>query len=282
MFGREYANHLDTLIQSFEQMNHQYREKIKSNNKNTFIEKLKKLYVLALGIPEIAFQIRSMYFEDILTTYLLNKKLTKILDAGSGIGTYTFWLGKKFPKAKVIGGEIDKNKLESCRIIAKNISIKNVTFINFDITRKLKSAAFDLIVCIDVLEHIHRYDLALKNFSHLLRNGGYLYIHVPQPNQKRIFSSLNKWHHEDHVREGISKNTLKNTLNKLGFKIIISKETLGFFGKLSWELNHLALSKSIFIASIIYPLLYVIAKMDLWFKNKNGLCLAILCQKQSK
>lgn len=280
MFGREYANHLDILTLSFEQMNDQYRKQIKSNNEYTFIEKLKKIYILAFGIPEIAFQIRSMHFKEILTSYLLNDKLTKILDAGSGIGTYTFWLGKTFTKAKVTGGEIDNYKIQTCKALANELKIKNVEFKYLNITKTNNKPIFDLIVCIDVLEHIHNYESVLKNFSKLLKNDGYLYIHVPQPNQKRIFSSLKKWYHEDHVHEGISKNTLENALKKLGFKVILSRETLGFFGKLAWELNHLTLSKSIFIASIIYPLLYVIAKMDLWFKNKNGLCLAVLAKKK--
>ena len=140
---------------------------------------------------------------------------------------------------------------------------------------------YDFIVCIDVLEHIHDYGLVLKNFSKLLKNEGYLYIHVPQPNQKRIFNSLKKWRHEDHVHEGIAKKELENKLKKLNFDILTSMETFGFFGKLSWELNHLALSKSFIVAGIAHPLLYIIAKIDLWIINKNGLGVAILAKKNT-
>lgn len=281
MFGKEYANHLDILNLSFKQMNDRYQKKAESNNKNSLVQKLKKLYVLVFGIPEIGFQIRSMYFKKILTSYLLNNKLTKILDAGSGIGAYTFWLGKKFTKAKVVGGEIDKNKLYSCRAMTSELHANNVTFVKFDITKIQRKAAYDLIVCIDVLEHIKDYNLVLKNFLHLLRNDGYLFIHVPQPNQKRIFRSLTTWHHENHIHDGIAQSKLENVLNKLGFRIVVSKETHGFFGKLAWELNHLTLSKSFFIASLIYPLLYIIAMVDFLFGNKNGLGIAILAKKEN-
>ncbi len=281
MFGREYANHLDILIHSLGEINEKYQNKIKTDENNlSFINKLKKLYISIFGIPEIGFQIRSLYFEKIIKCYLLKKNPIQILDAGCGIGIYSLLLGRMFTKARVTGGDIDKYKLQSCKAIAKELNIKNVGFEYLNITKTSNKTAYDLAVCIDVLEHIHDYELALRNFSKLLKSKGCLYIHVPQPNQKRIFSSLKNWHHEDHAHEGISKNELENRLKKLGFKIIVSMETFGFFGKLSWELNHIMLSKSFVVAGIIYPLLYVIAKIDLWINNKNDLGIAVLVKKE--
>ena len=162
--------------------------------------------------------------------YLANKNLKKILDGGCGIGAYTFLLGKTFPKAGITGGDIDKYKLQSCKTIANELNIKNVEFEYLNIAKINDKEKYDLIVCIDVLEHIHDYELVLRNFSKLLKNDGYLYIHAPQPNQQRIFNSLKKWHHEGHTHEGIIKSELEEKLNKLGFKIVVSKETFGFFG----------------------------------------------------
>jgi hypothetical protein len=112
-----------------------------------------------------------------------------------------------------------------------------------------------------------------------LNKQGCLYIHVPQPNQKRIFKSLQSWHHEDHVHEGIKKTILQNDLKKIGFQIVTSHETFGFFGKLAWELNHLILSKNFVLAGITFPFLYLIALLDKTTKNKHGLGIAILAQK---
>lgn len=279
MFGREYSNHLEILIQSFEQINENYQNKIKKGNKETLIEKLKKLYISIFGIPEIGFQIRNLYFEKILTSYRLENDIKSILDAGCGIGSYTLLLAKWFKKANVIGGDIDKNKLQACKILADELGIKNVTFTHLDITKKQNATKYDLIINIDVLEHINHYELGLENFSNLMDKGGYLYIHAPQPNQKRIFKSLKNWHHEDHAHEGIIKNELEKKLKKLGFKIIASQETFGFFGKLSWELNHITLSKSFVLAGIIFPFLYILALLDLLWKNKNGLGIAVLAKK---
>lgn len=280
MFGREYASHIDILTHSLGEINEKYQNKIKKGKEENLVEKLKKLYILLFGIPEIGFQIRSLYFEKILNSFCLKKNPKRILDAGCGIGMYSLLLGKMFAKAKVIGGDIDKYKLQSCKTIAKELNMENVEFEYLNITKTSNKATYDLAVCIDVLEHIHDYELVLRNFSKLLKSGGYLYIHVPQPNQQRIFNSLKNWHHEDHAREGITKSELENKLKKLGFKIIISKETFGFFGKLSWELNHIMLSKSFVLADIIFPFLYGLALLDLLWKNKNGLGIALLTQKK--
>lgn len=279
MFGKQYANHLDILVRSFGQMNNRY-QRVAQRENISYSERLKKLYLALFGIPEIGFQIRSLYFKKILDSYLFNKNPKKILDAGSGIGAYSFWLAKRFAKAEIIGGEIDKNKLRFCKKMVNELRLKNIMFVYFDITKIDNNRIYDMIVTIDVLEHIDKYKHALKNFYYLLHIDGYLYIHVPQPNQKRIFSTLKSWHHEDHAYEGIKKNILEEELKKIGFKIITSMETFGFFGKLAWEINHLTLAKSFVLAGIAFPFLYILARFDMLYKNKNGLGVSILAQKK--
>ena len=279
MFGREYANHLDILIASFGEINNRYQKKTKTNSNISF---LKKIYIMLFGVPEIGFQIRSIYFKKILADNLLNKNLKRILDSGCGIGAYTFLLGKTFPKAMITGGDIDKYKLKSCQTMAKELGLKNVEFDYLNITKiNNKENYYDLVVNIDVLEHIGNYELALRNFFRVLHRNGYLYIHVPQPNQKRIFNSFKKWHHEDHIREGITRKDLENLLEKLGFKIIVAQETFGLFGKFAWEINHLLLSNNFILAGIIFPLLYPLGILDTFCKNKGGLGIAVLVQKNN-
>lgn len=282
MFGKEYAQRPAILLQSFGQINEKYLKKTKTK-KSIFFERLQKLYIFLFGIPEIGFQIRSIYFKKILSTNLSHKHFKKILDAGCGIGVYTILLGKIFTDAKVTGGDINKDKLISCLLLASQLYIKNVSFSYFDVTKisKKEVLTYDLIVSIDVLEHIDNYMEALKNFYRLLQNGGYLYIHVPQPDQKRIFRSFTTWHHKDHAHEGIAKNELEKQLKKLGFNIIISRETFGFFGKLAWEINHLILSRSFVLAGITFPFLYILARLDQLWRNTDGLGVAILVQKNN-
>lgn len=282
MFGREYSKSPEILMSSFGDMNTSYKKRAKKTKSNMLMHLLSKAYIYAFGIPEIGFQIRSMYFEKIVEKKLHARKITSVLDAGSGIGMYSFWLARKFPKAQVIGEDIDQEKLDFSNKFTEQLGIKNAAFIYQDVAKKTtKKNVYDLIISIDVLEHIENYKDVLRNFRNLLTPGGYLYIHTPQPNQKRIFKSLKKWSHEGHMHEGYSPENLTAELKKLGFIILEKKETFGFFGKLAWELNHMSMKKSFLVTGISYPLLYLISKLDLSFKNTNGLGTALLARKNS-
>jgi 2-polyprenyl-3-methyl-5-hydroxy-6-metoxy-1,4-benzoquinol methylase len=277
MFGREFSQNPEILVSSFEQMHDSYRKIAKKKN-TKLINVLQKIYISLFGIPEIGFQIRSLFFESMLKKRLSGKKIYKIMDAGSGIGMYTYWLARQFPNAQVEGGEIDREKIAFCQKFTKKIKAPNISFRYFDVTKPSRDK-YDLIVNIDVLEHIENFKSVLKNFAKSLNSNGYIFIHTPQPEQRRIFNSLRSWQHEDHTREGYTPEELKGELKKLGFKIVSLRETFGFFGKLAWELNHISFKKGFVVAGILYPILFLIATLDLLSNNKNGLCTAILAKK---
>lgn len=280
MFGTEFSKHPEILLDSFKDMSHEYQKKLKKQKKSNVSSLLQKAYIKIFGIPEIGFQIRSMFFKEILLEKMRSKP-KKILDAGSGIGVYAIWAKKNYPKAEVTGCEIDKNKLEFSRNFAKELGLENLNFVFGDVTKKIPSKeGYDLIINIDVLEHIKDYKKVLKNFYNTLTPKGYLYIHTPQPKQKRLFKNLEKWHHDDHVYEGFEPKELSKELGNLGFKIVTVRETFGFFGKLSWELNHIFLSKNFMLSGLTYPIFIVISQLDLFFPNRNGLGTALLLQKK--
>jgi SAM-dependent methyltransferase len=280
MFGSDYSQNPEILLSSFGEMHKTYRGIAQKKKSKSSI--LQKAYLKILGIPEIGFQIRGLYFFDLINKNIGNKKIKDILDAGSGIGAYTFYLSKRFPKSKIIGGEIARDKLLFTTNFAKEHGFDNVAFAKFDVTATPKEKnKYELIVNIDVLEHIENYKKVLNNFYKLLKPGGYLYIHTPQPHQKRIFKQFHKWAHEDHVHEGYAPEDLRSTLEGLGFRIVELRQSFGFFGKLAWELNHMSFKKGFIVAGVIYPILYVIGYIDVFFDNEEGLGTAILAQKKN-
>jgi 2-polyprenyl-3-methyl-5-hydroxy-6-metoxy-1,4-benzoquinol methylase len=278
MFGSEYANHVNILKTSFGEMKDEYKKKVK-RDQFRLIDFLQKIYISIFGIPEIGFQIRGMYFKNTLQRYSIKPK--NILDAGCGIGTYSIYLSKRFSTAKVDGEELDKDKISFCKAFANELNLKNINFFYGNLTKSNieRGKNYDLIINIDVLEHVKEYKKMLKTFYSALKKGGYLYIHAPQSDQKRIFRSLKNWEHEDHAYEGFQIIKFNKELKKMGFKIIDSRETFGFFGKLAWELNHISLTKSFILSALIYPLLFLIACLDLLIYNREGLGITVLAQK---
>ncbi len=279
IYGKEYAMHPEILLNSFGQMSDDYKTSSKKNKTSGLLSILQKLYIRLFGIPEIGFQLRSLYFHHCMEK-LRKLEPKHILDAGSGIGLYTLHLSREFPNAIVTGVDLDNKKIFFCKRFAKELGVENAVFKKSDIVENFSNGVkYDLIVNIDVLEHIGSYKAVLRNFYKLLSPKGYLYIHTPQPDQRRIFKQLETWHHEDHIHEGFPPQTLTKDLQTIGFKVIEKRQTFGFFGSLAWELNHLLLSKSLVLSGIFFPLLYLLANLDLVVNNKRGLGTAVVAQK---
>lgn len=277
MFGSEYYNYPDVLLQSLHEMNGRYRRKIQTSS--SMLSYLTKVYIFIFGIPEIGFQVRGMYFRKALRS--LGKFFPKkVLDVGSGIGCYSFYMAKTYPRATIVGWEIDRNKLKFANVLQREFGANNAHFAYGDIVKSRGGKnIYDFIIIIDVLEHIANYKTVLKNIYRLLSQNGYVYIHVPHVHQIRHFAEFASWEHTDHVREGFDQNMLTKELTHIGFRMVEQKHTFGFFGSLAWELNHMALAKGMYIAALVYPVVYGFSLIDGMIKNKSGLGLSILVQK---
>jgi len=94
---------------------------------------------------------------------------------------------------------------------------------------------YDLILCIDVLEHLHNPQLSIFNLSCLLKTGGTLIIHTPNSNQTHILVVPKK--NEEHVRDGFQSKELYDLLAKdfIDIKII---PTFAWNEALAWDLAY--------------------------------------------
>lgn len=206
--------------------------------------------------------IRMMHFKK----EIRNINFTQVMDAGCGGGQYSFYLAKLNPSADITGYDINKHQIEENKIKSKGV--KNVNFIQKDLTEIEDSEKFDLIVCIDVLEHIQEDERVIESFYTALKNKGYAYIHVPGLNQFRYFKKVaNMPKQEDHVRDGYTIDQLKHMLLDAGFNIIKIGRTFGKYGDLAWELYMLMQEK--YLLYLINPVIRLLAWMDVQSSNKN-------------
>lgn len=277
MFGSIYFRYPEMLIQSLHQMNDAYAQSFSSLSPSKRI--LARIYIFLFGIPEVGFQVRGMYFRQALRS-IENKTISSALDIGSGIGCYVFHMAHMYPRSRIVGYEIDRDKLRFANIVKKDLKMKNCSFEYGNIVENISQHnVFDFASIVDVLEHIKDYKRALRHIYKFLIPKGYIYIHVPQIQQKRFFSTFNSWEHEDHVREGFDPVIFAKDLQKIGFRVVSIRNTFGFFGSLAWELNHLALGQSQVVSVLIYPFLYILSLLDILFKNSYGLGMAVVAQK---
>ncbi len=274
MLGRNYSAYPEVLADSYSKIGHNDRAI------NPTLKLLQRIYIQLFGIPEIGFQLRGKYFIETIRR-IKSFSPNSILDAGSGIGYYSQELNKIYPKASVYGIDIDKYKLEFCKNIVKDKRLKNISFNYKNLeTDNLTVNQYDLIVNIDVLEHVENYGVILKKFYSALTKNGYLYIHTPQVGQQRILKKyFSNWHHEEHVREGFDKQDMARLLENIGFSSIEIHEGFGLFGKIAWELNTLLMDKSIILGGLAFPFLFIISLGDQLFFTGRGLTLYILAKK---
>jgi ubiquinone/menaquinone biosynthesis C-methylase UbiE len=96
----------------------------------------------------------------------------RVLDVGCGGGTFLELLNAR--KLELFGSELSEDALHFARRLA------SVSFVSADMTAMpFRDCTFDLVVAIDVLEHISEHSQACKELYRVLRPGGYAILTVP-------------------------------------------------------------------------------------------------------
>jgi len=96
-----------------------------------------------------------------------------VADFGSGTGYLLRLINKKYPGTHLVGYDPYREITE----LAKAIN-PNATFYHKDVYDTINQQ-YDVVFCTEVLEHLVRPDLALKNLLDVVKNDGVLIITVP-------------------------------------------------------------------------------------------------------
>ena len=102
-----------------------------------------------------------------------------IYDAGSGFGQYTYFMATKFKPCNILSVDVKEDWINDCKEFFNQKEISNVSFAIEDLTSINHENKFDLIVCVDVMEHIQDDVTVFQNFYKALKKAGYLLINSP-------------------------------------------------------------------------------------------------------
>lgn len=187
----------------------------------------------------------------------------KILDAGSGqqqfkkYCSHLKYVSQDFAK---YDGSGDKKGLQTgTRNHAGLDIISNISSI------PVPNRSFDAVLCTEVFEHLPDPLLALKEFSRIIKKGGYLVLTAP-------FCSLTHYS-PYHFYTGFNRYFYKTHLTKFGFKITEIKANGNFFEYLAQEIRRIQEVKSMYVGPFKINILETIV-----FK----ICLFILNQLSKK
>jgi SAM-dependent methyltransferase len=112
----------------------------------------------------------------------------RVLDYGCGEGRYLDVVGERFPHADLVGCDVSTVALEHARTLRPRAEYVELR----DGRAPLPDGSFDLIVCVEVLEHVADVELTTRELGRLLRPGGRLVLTTPCANAGSFEWVLNR------------------------------------------------------------------------------------------
>tara|TARA_Y100000994_G_scaffold247244_1_gene252201 strand:- start:417 stop:1121 length:705 start_codon:yes stop_codon:yes gene_type:complete len=153
-----------------------------------------------------------------------------MLDVGCGEGRHIFGVMQDYPNMKCVGLDMDEESLikaEEGYEYFKTISNTETDFLKGSAYElPFEDNTFDLIVCSEVLEHLHEYNDAIKEIYRVLKPGGKFYASVPASWPEKICWRLSKDYQNQpggHLRI-FNQGNLVSEIENLGFKFLFSEK----------------------------------------------------------
>jgi len=196
-----------------------------------------------------------------------------ILDVGCGTGALDFYLAKQ--ANSVTGIDISKNAIKACKRDAKALGVSNKTaFFVKDISKSLIQKKFDVVICLEVIEHIKNDKRLMNNISKSIKKNGLLIISTPSQNAPLYKMGLLEDFESrvGHLRR-YNMKSITNEIKNVGLTVIYEKATEGIFR------NFLFTSK---IGGLILRFInkfglgkyaQLLDKLSLWFFGESDLIL---------
>jgi len=217
---------------------------------------------------------------------------SSILDAGSGLGQYTWRMSMMNKKWKITGVDIDKAQTEDCnRFFGRSGLSGRVSFRMEDLALLREPANYNFILSVDVMEHIREDEIVFRNFHDSLKDNGILLISTPSDQGgSDVHEDENDSFIDEHVRNGYSIKEITEKLKRAGFEKVEIQYTYGVPGNISWRLTMKYPVKMLnisYLFFILLPLYYVIFFpvslilnfLDLSLKHKKGTGLLVTARK---
>ena len=103
-----------------------------------------------------------------------------VLDLGCGYGGRSIYYARDCGARSVEGLEISAEMVERCEALARRMEVGNATF-SIGVAEDLpyEDAAFDVVTCFDVLEHVADPRVAIAETARILRPGGTAWLVFP-------------------------------------------------------------------------------------------------------
>ncbi len=263
-------------------------------NKSPFLRKLfyKMLDVLLL---------RAWHIRKALKQWAMSApEDISVLDAGSGFGQYDYYMSQLGRKWKIKGVDVKQEQIDDCNAFFTKAGLGDRVKFDFcDLTKLDEDGRYDLILSVDVMEHIEEDEKVFENFHKAMKPGGMLLISTPSDQGGSDAHHDHDHDHGDgvsgfideHVRDGYGIDDITQKLERAGFEDVVAEYTYGKPGSIAWKLTMkypilmLNASKLFFIILPLYylivmPFSLILNYLDVIMKHKKGTGLKVKAFKR--
>lgn len=164
------------------------------------------------------------YFKEMIRYHrirdILNLRDKKVLDLGCGDGYFSYLLACDGNKVTAV--DVSKQRLDKFKKLALENNIKQVLYNGQRLP--FSDSSFDVVVILEVIEHLVDYEIVLKEICRVLRKGGKVVVGTPYKEalEKRMWQCPHcgkKFHLYGHVHS-FDEESLKKALEKVGFEFL--------------------------------------------------------------
>jgi SAM-dependent methyltransferase len=238
-------------------------------------------YISIFGMPVVGLRIRA---RNILSLIPKDGNYRRILDAGSGTGVISFTLARKFPDGRVHGIDLNDHAVTTGNHIAEKIAAGDITFSTCSIDDFQAKNSFDLVVCVDILEHIENDLATIQALYNLVATNGLLVLHVPSLYRRYpVWGKKINFDVPTHVRPGYEPDEIEGKVKQTGFSILERGLTYGFWETLANNVSYIitrAKMQNKFLYSLVFPFLNLISLLGVGARPKKlGAGIFIIAKK---
>jgi len=197
----------------------------------------------------------------------------------------TLACARRFPAAEVFGVDLDEDQNRVNSEIAKKVGFKKVQFVTMDAMKLPELGRFDLIISMDMLEHLDDDLGAVKMFCEALGPGGHLLVHVPHLTRNIFGWQRENWMDIDgHVRPGYTKDELTRLLARGGLHVKTCIYNYNTMETLTNDISKLitgARERNKGLYALVFPLLLFFSFLGSFYRSqKSGSGLVALAVKE--
>lgn len=227
---------------------------------------LRKLFYRLLDV----LLLRSWHIRKAIKNWVKDNKGPKlVLDAGSGFGQYDYYMATKYKDWTIKGIDVKDEQISDCNQFFSRIGLNNTTFEVADLTKFVEPETYEMVLCVDVMEHIEEDELVLKNFCTSLKTGGFLLISTPSDkggsdvhhDHDHDHGDENQSFIDEHVRDGYGIEEIADKMERAGFSKTEVHYQYGKPGKIAWRLSMkypIIMLNASYIFFIVLPFYYLL------------------------